>query len=96
VPALVEAGGKFHNDMLKASIGFFFSPNRRRQLAAGTTEIYLHPATAGDTEGAAAGYRYVEELQALTDRALRAAVEATGARFCGFGDLVPVPPPIVS
>lgn len=30
VPALVDAGGKFRNDMLKAGVGFFFSPNRRR------------------------------------------------------------------
>jgi predicted glycoside hydrolase/deacetylase ChbG (UPF0249 family) len=67
-----------------------------RQLPAGSTEIYLHPATAGDIEGAAAGYRYVEELQALTDPAVRAAVEASGARLCGFRDLVTVPSPIVS
>jgi hypothetical protein len=26
----VDAGGKFRNDMLKAGVGFFFSPNRRR------------------------------------------------------------------
>jgi hopanoid biosynthesis associated protein HpnK len=32
----------------------------------GVTEIYLHPATNGDFEGAAPGYRYAEELAALT------------------------------
>jgi hopanoid biosynthesis associated protein HpnK len=32
----------------------------------GVTEIYLHPATHGDFQGAATGYRYAEELAALT------------------------------
>jgi hopanoid biosynthesis associated protein HpnK len=32
----------------------------------GVTEIYLHPATHGDFQGAALGYRYAEELAALT------------------------------
>jgi hopanoid biosynthesis associated protein HpnK len=44
------------------------------QLPGGTTEIYLHPATADGFPGAAPGYRYAEELAALTDPRVRAAV----------------------
>lgn len=43
------------------------------RLPGGTTEIYLHPATAGGFPGSARGYRYAEELAALTDRRVRAA-----------------------
>jgi chitin disaccharide deacetylase len=43
------------------------------RLPAGTTEVYLHPATAGGFPGAAPGYRYAEELAALTDPRVRAA-----------------------
>ena len=38
-----------------------------RDLPAGRTEIYGHPATAGGFEGAAPGYLYAEELAALLD-----------------------------
>jgi hopanoid biosynthesis associated protein HpnK len=50
------------------------------RLPAGVTEIYLHPATAGGFPGAAPGYRYAEELAALTDPRVRAALagRATG------------------
>jgi chitin disaccharide deacetylase len=49
-------------------------------LPPGTTEIYLHPATAGGFPGGAPGYRHVEELAALTDPRVRAAAArvATG------------------
>ena len=43
------------------------------RLPAGTTEIYLHPATSGGFPGAAPGYRYAEELAALLDPRVRAA-----------------------
>ena len=43
------------------------------RLPAGTTEIYLHPATSGAFSGAAPGYRYAEELAALLDPRVRAA-----------------------
>jgi chitin disaccharide deacetylase len=56
-------------------------------LPDGTTEIYLHPATAGDFKGAVPHYRYADELAALIDPAVRAAAEASGARLCGFADL---------
>jgi chitin disaccharide deacetylase len=60
-----------------------------KHLPPGLTEIYTHPATAGGFEGAAPGYRYAEELAALTDPAVRAAVLASGARTGGFSDFAP-------
>jgi hopanoid biosynthesis associated protein HpnK len=36
-----------------------------RALPPGDTEVYAHPALAGGFEGAAPGYRYDEELEAL-------------------------------
>lgn len=55
-------------------------------LPAGVTEIYAHPATTGGFEGAAPGYRYADELAALTAPAVKAA--AAGVRRGGFSDLV--------
>lgn len=43
------------------------------RLPAATTEIYLHPATAGGFPGAAPGYDYAGELAALLDPRVRAA-----------------------
>lgn len=43
-------------------------------LAAGVTELYFHPATRGGFPGAAPGYRYEEELAALTDPGVRDAL----------------------
>jgi hopanoid biosynthesis associated protein HpnK len=43
------------------------------RLPAGTTEVYLHPATEGGFPGGAPGYRYPEELAALTDARVLAA-----------------------
>ena len=43
------------------------------RLPGGFTEIYTHPAKGGDFVGAAAGYRYAEELSALTDPSVRSA-----------------------
>lgn len=56
-------------------------------LPPGTTEIYLHPATANVFAGSAPGYLYAEELAALTAPAVIAAARACGARLCGFSDL---------
>lgn len=55
-----------------------------RNLPPGLSEIYLHPATEGGFVGAAAGYRYAEELAALTDTRVRQAA----SRFSrgGFSD----------
>jgi chitin disaccharide deacetylase len=50
------------------------------RLPPGSTEVYLHPATAPGFPGGAPGYRYPEELAALTDPRVRAAMAriATG------------------
>ncbi len=64
-------------------------------LPPGLSEIYLHPATGGGFEGAAAGYRYAEEFSALTDPGVRAAVAASGAVLGGFCDFRISPTPVV-
>jgi hopanoid biosynthesis associated protein HpnK len=56
-----------------------------RQLPAGVSEIYLHPAT-GPYPGAARGYRYAEELQALLAPEVMAACRDASLRLGGFGD----------
>jgi hopanoid biosynthesis associated protein HpnK len=58
-----------------------------RELPGGATEIYLHPATSGAFPEAAAGYRYADELQALTDPQVIEALRATGARAGGYREL---------
>ena len=55
-------------------------------LPDGLSEIYLHPATAGGFEGAAPGYRYAEELAALTDPAVAATARDPAIRLGGFVD----------
>lgn len=55
-------------------------------LPAGLSEIYVHPATAGGFDGAAPGYRYAEELAALTAPEVMAVAKASGARLGGFAD----------
>lgn len=57
-------------------------------LPDGLTEIYTHPATSGGFAGAAPGYRYADELAALTSHEARAALAASGARTGGFADFV--------
>ena len=54
-------------------------------LPDGLSEIYMHPAT-GPYPGSAPGYRYDEELAALTDPALPGLIAARGIRMGGFGD----------
>jgi hopanoid biosynthesis associated protein HpnK len=60
-----------------------------RALPPGLTEIYLHPATEGGFEGAAAGYAYAEELTALISPRVRSAVRESGVRLGGFSDFAP-------
>ena len=55
-------------------------------LPEGLSEIYLHPATAGGFEGSAAGYRYAEELAALTDAGVAEAARDPHIRLGGFVD----------
>ena len=54
-------------------------------LPDGLSEIYLHPAT-GPYPGSAPGYGYVQELQALTDPAMRGLIAARDIHVGGFGD----------
>jgi hopanoid biosynthesis associated protein HpnK len=62
-----------------------------QNLPEGVSEIYMHPATAGGYNGDCPGYRYAEELAALIDPAVIAAVRAGGVRLGGFRDLA-LPP----
>jgi len=56
------------------------------RLPDGLVEIYTHPATANSFRGHAAGYRYVDELAALTDPDVKALVRRCGLRPRGFLD----------
>lgn len=60
------------------------------RLPAGCTEIYLHPATAGGFEGHAPGYRYADELAALTAPATIAAARRPDVALGGYSDFRPV------
>jgi hopanoid biosynthesis associated protein HpnK len=59
-----------------------------RHLPAGLSELYLHPATGGGFEGAAPGYRYADEFQALCADDTRAAVRESGAVLGAFADFI--------
>lgn len=56
------------------------------RLPPGFVEIYTHPATADDFAGHAPGYRYAEELVALTDPACIDAVRRSVHRLAGYSD----------
>ncbi len=56
-------------------------------LPDGTTEIYTHPALDGAYRGAAPGYRYRDELDALVSPRVAAAARQSGAVLCGYGDI---------
>lgn len=58
-----------------------------KRLPEGTVEIYAHPATANAFAGHAPGYRYTEELAALTDPDCVAAVRGSRHRLGGFAEL---------
>ena len=53
-------------------------------LPEGLSEIYLHPAVRGGFEGAASGYRYEAELEALTNVDVVAATRDRSIRLGGF------------
>ena len=57
-------------------------------LPEGLSEIYLHPAKTARFAGAAPGYRYVEELAAVTDPAVIEAARVSGAERGGFSDFL--------
>ena len=56
------------------------------RLPEGFSEIYLHPATADQFAGSAAGYRHRDEFAALTSPRCREALERSGARLGGYAD----------
>jgi hopanoid biosynthesis associated protein HpnK len=59
------------------------------ELPEGVSEIYCHPATGPrmETEPLAAGYRFTEELDALTDQAVAGALARMGIERTAFGAL---------
>ena len=57
-------------------------------LPEGLSEIYLHPAKTAYFAGAAPGYRYEEELAALTDPGVIEVARASGVQRGGFSDFL--------
>jgi hopanoid biosynthesis associated protein HpnK len=57
-----------------------------RHLPEGRTEIYLHPATSDNFAGHAPGYRYADELAALTAPSALAAARSGDFAVGGYGD----------
>ena len=60
-------------------------------LPDGLSEIYTHPATASVFEGAAPSYRFTDELAALIDPGVRAALAKGGIELGGFSDFRAAP-----
>jgi hopanoid biosynthesis associated protein HpnK len=56
------------------------------RLPEGCTEIYLHPATGNRFAGHAPGYRYADELAALTAPSVLAAARRPDVRLGGYSD----------
>ena len=57
-----------------------------RHLPDGIVEIYTHPAAANAFAGHAPGYRYTDELAALTDAECVAAARQAGHHLGGFAE----------
>jgi hopanoid biosynthesis associated protein HpnK len=55
-------------------------------LPAGSTEIYLHPATRDGFENCASGYRYADELAALVDPRIIALARREDLSLGGYAD----------
>ncbi len=67
--------------------GAFDAVRMRRavsEIDSGLTEIYCHPATSDTWAGHAPGYRYRDELAALTDPAVAQALAARGVSRGSF------------
>jgi chitin disaccharide deacetylase len=62
-----------------------------RNLQPGCTEIYTHPATSADFDGAARDYAYASELKALLSSRCREALRETAAAVGGYADLIGAP-----
>lgn len=60
-------------------------------LPNGLIEIYTHPATSDSFTGHAPGYRYTQELAALTDHAVMTALRQCSSRTGGFADFIGTP-----
>ncbi len=58
------------------------------RLPEGLTELYAHPAIVDHYPGSAPGYRYRDELAALTDPAIREQIMAGEVRLGTFADSV--------
>jgi chitin disaccharide deacetylase len=58
-----------------------------RNLPAGSTEIYLHPATRDGFENCAHGYRYADELAALIDPSIIALTRRPDLMLGGYSNL---------
>jgi chitin disaccharide deacetylase len=56
-------------------------------LPDGLSEIYTHPATSNEFAGAVPGYRYADELAALTAPAVIEAVKTQDIRLTSYSDL---------
>jgi hopanoid biosynthesis associated protein HpnK len=56
-------------------------------LHDGLSEIYTHPATSNEFAGAVPGYRYADELTALTAPAVLNAVRTNSIRLTSYSDL---------
>lgn len=59
-----------------------------RNLPEGLSEIYLHPATSGGFAGAAPGYRYRDEFEALLSPDVVEASRNSALRLGGFADFL--------
>jgi chitin disaccharide deacetylase len=57
-----------------------------RHLPAGSTEIYLHPATRDGFQNCAHGYRYADELAALIDPGVVASAHRPDVALGGYSD----------
>jgi chitin disaccharide deacetylase len=57
-----------------------------RRLPDGLTEIYFHPATRDGFDGCAPGYRYADELAALTDKDVIALTRRPQVTLGGYAD----------
>lgn len=69
--------GAFDAARMRAAVG---------GLDDGLTEIYCHPATDDGWAGGAPGYRYRDELAALTDPAVKRVLAASEIRRGNFAD----------
>ena len=63
-----------------------------RNLPPGSSEIYTHPATSGDFDGAAQDYAYTSERRGAPVLALPGeAIRETAAAVGGYADLTGAP-----